>query len=218
MSVTFTTKYGGTASFTFYSFWQIAELCRNKTNYADIEVDLKAFFQKYLQVEKTWFERSKNPRYKKVIYPIERIFLANEDYKQEEVDVRFAEFVRSVCEVSGKRQDWTEKFCFGELAPVNAVVSMKYESCFEEEIALYNRVVETCKDVRKRQTDIYWLRQRLAALPDGAHGDAGKELKAELMAKLAKEEKALLAAEKAVVRAEKKWLAHCRMIVKSTFS
>jgi hypothetical protein len=148
MSVTFTTKYGGTASFTFYSFRQIAELCRNKANSADIEVDLKAFFHKYLQIEKTWFERSKNPRYKKVIYPIERIFLANEDYKQADVDARFAGFVRSVCEVSGKRQDWTEKFCFGELAPVNAVVSMKYESCFEEEIALYNRIVEVCKIVR----------------------------------------------------------------------
>ena len=146
MSVTFTTKYGGTASFTFYSFRQIAELCRNKANYVDLEVDLKAFFQKYLQVEKTWFERSKNPRYKKVIYPIERIFLANEDYKQANVDARFAGFVRETCVVVG-RWDWMKycpeekaewiKFRSALLAPVNATergqmaVAQKYEDVFK---------------------------------------------------------------------------------------
>jgi len=222
MSATFKTSYGGSATFTFYSFRQIAELCRNKAAWADMEIDFRDYFKKYLEVEKTWFERSKNPKYKKVIYAIERIFLVCEKYNNttiQNADERFARFVRNICAVrtprgSNPATEGNVRFRKSVLYEIDVEDSgeiglrEKYADAFREEERLYSSLWWAESSLRGDKSNVAQCRFRLkVASPKDSR-------KKEWTTELEEAEQSLKKAEAHSTKTHKAWIAQCRKIMK----
>jgi len=222
MSATFKTTYGGSASFTFYSFRQIAELCRNKAVWEDITVDLRDYFKKYLEVEKVWFERSKNPAHKKIIYAIERIFLSLEKYDSTtipNVDKRFEQFVRNVCAVRTPRSSSPvikgcvkfRKSILHEVEIENSEeigLRKEYADAFTEESRRYGALWRAEDSVRNSRHN---LRRHKDTVAVYAAEDTRRETG---LTELKNLEQYLQKAEDRSAKAYRAWIAQCRKIMK----